>query len=212
MLPEFYHGPRPIREIRAVHDDATVRVYQAFSREIALPALEKQTFVAPFSFVLSWASWIKPSFLWTMKRTAWGKYTRIGNKGTPENEGNAVILGVDVKRSFFDWILSVAQVTHFPPGFEKRAWHRLMKECSVYVQWDPEKDLFGRKRTWKAIQIGLKTPVLRKYADSIVRIVDMGDSIREIVETKDVEKKIYLLPNEGIYQVADDKMTNLRMR
>jgi len=147
MLHEIYHGPRPIREIRAVFDDETIWVYQAFSREIALPALEKQTFVPPFAFVLSWASWIKPSFLWTMKRTNWGRNMRIGNKGTSENEGNAIVLAVDVRRVFFDDVLASAQSTHYPRGYNNKEWGALMKKSIAYVQWDPEKTLFGEKRS-----------------------------------------------------------------
>lgn len=40
----------PTHEIRADYDAHTITVYQAYSRDIALPALQAKKFVAPFSF------------------------------------------------------------------------------------------------------------------------------------------------------------------
>jgi hypothetical protein len=48
-------------EIRADYDKNTITLYQAYSRAIALPALEHQHFVSPFS--LNRMTRIKPSFL-----------------------------------------------------------------------------------------------------------------------------------------------------
>jgi hypothetical protein len=206
MIAEYYYGPRPAREVRAVYDAWTIRVYQAFEASVALPALEAQTFVPPFKFVISWASWIKPSFLWIMTRTAWGTQTRIGNKGRPEHKGNAFVLGIDVQRDFFDHILRIARSTHYPEGYDKGEWKIRMREAQAYIQWDPEKDLNGQRREWKAIQVGLKTPVLKKYAESIVRISDMRDLISEIVETSTIEEKIKLLPDEVAYDKVDSKV------
>src|SRR5262249_6801183 len=53
-------------EIRADFDARSIVVYQAFSSAIALPALEAQRLVPPFSFQRM--TWIKPSFLWLMER------------------------------------------------------------------------------------------------------------------------------------------------
>ena len=36
------------RQIRAVFDDETITVYQAYRKEIALPAVKHQKFVSPF--------------------------------------------------------------------------------------------------------------------------------------------------------------------
>ena len=57
----------PYRQVRALFDDETVTVYQAYSSSIAGPAVEAQTFVAPFK--TDRMSWIKPSFLWMMYRS-----------------------------------------------------------------------------------------------------------------------------------------------
>ncbi len=207
----FYNSRHPFREIRVVYNDNTIRVYQAFSSAIAIPALKHQKFVPPFRFEVSWASWIKPSFLWTMKRTNWGEYTRIGNKGGPEHKGDTVILGIDIRREFFDYVISIGQLTHYPEGYDKTEWHSLMKKAKVYVQWDPEKMISGERREHKSIQIGLRTPVLNEYNESIVSITDMCELIDKIKSEPEKDKKISLLPDEQPYPVTEEIISNLKM-
>ena len=59
------------REIRANYDATGIVIYQAYREQIARPALASQRFVAPFS--LNRMTWIKPSFLWMMERSNWGR-------------------------------------------------------------------------------------------------------------------------------------------
>ena len=54
------------RNIYAVFNDKTMRVYQAYNNEIADEALKLGKFGSKFS--LSRMTWIKPSFLWMMYR------------------------------------------------------------------------------------------------------------------------------------------------
>ena len=54
------------RNIYAVFDDKTIRVYQAYNNEIADEALKLGRFGSKFS--LTRMTWIKPSFLWMMYR------------------------------------------------------------------------------------------------------------------------------------------------
>ncbi|WP_433633083.1 DUF4291 family protein [Nocardia sp. CA-120079] len=61
----------PTRQIRASYDDSTVAVYQAYSPQIAEPAVAAGTFVSPFK--RERMTWIKPSFLWMMYRCGWGR-------------------------------------------------------------------------------------------------------------------------------------------
>ncbi|KVO23820.1 DUF4291 family protein [Burkholderia ubonensis] len=53
----------PLRQIRAMYDDRTIRVYQAYSDAIADSAITHGTFVSP-PFKTERMTWIKPSFLW----------------------------------------------------------------------------------------------------------------------------------------------------
>ena len=61
----------PAREIRALYSDTTIRVYQAYSNEIADTAIRNGTFISP-PFKMGRMTWIKPSFLWMMYRAGWG--------------------------------------------------------------------------------------------------------------------------------------------
>jgi len=54
------------RNIYAVFDEKTIRVYQAYNNEIADEALKLGKFGSKFS--LNRMTWIKPSFLWMMYR------------------------------------------------------------------------------------------------------------------------------------------------
>lgn len=57
------------QEIRAVFDDSTITVYQAYNKYIATAAVKAQTFVPPFK--TDRMTWIKPSLLWMMYRSGW---------------------------------------------------------------------------------------------------------------------------------------------
>lgn len=210
MRLSFYREPRPYREIRAVYDEPFVRVYQAFHEAIALPALEQQTFVEPFNFNRGF-SWIKPSFLWTMARTNWGEYSCIEHRHNSANKTK--ILGIEIERTFFDSVLACAQLTHFEddPNQDKTEWRKLLTQAKVVVQWDPEKTLTGSRRAFRAIQIGLKRPILRDYAQAIIKITDMAETIAEIQAAETEEAKIVLLPNENSYPVSDKIRKRLHM-
>ncbi|MGL4668181.1 MAG: DUF4291 family protein [Saezia sp.] len=94
----------PYQQIRAVYDEQSIRVYQAYSKEIALPALKAQRFVAPFK--LTRMTWIKPSFLWMMYRAGYGL----------KDDGQAYILAIDIKREGFDWALEHSCGSKAPEG------------------------------------------------------------------------------------------------
>jgi len=56
----------PYRQIRALYDDETITVYQAYSPSIALAAIEQQKLNASSDFKLGRMTWIKPSWCWMM--------------------------------------------------------------------------------------------------------------------------------------------------
>ena len=80
------------RNIYAVFDDKTIRVYQAYSNEIADEALKLGKFGSKFS--LTRMTWIKPSFLWMMYRSSWAS-----------KQGQERILAIDLKKEGFDEIV-----------------------------------------------------------------------------------------------------------
>ncbi|MPY91460.1 MAG: DUF4291 family protein, partial [Luteitalea sp.] len=81
---------RTLRELRALYSARSIVVYQAYPRSIALAALEAQRLVPPFR--LERTTWIKPSFLWMMYRSAWGR-----------KSGQEHILKITLHRDDFDW-------------------------------------------------------------------------------------------------------------
>jgi hypothetical protein len=120
-------------EIRADFDRETFVVYQAYAPAIARPALEAQRFVPPFS--LHRMTWIKPSFLWLMHRSNWGR-----------KRGQECVLAVRIKRSAWDKALALAVPTSFEPSLFRSAkdWQDEFANAQVHVQWDPERSLRGR--------------------------------------------------------------------
>src|ERR1043166_646592 len=88
----------PTHEIRADFDDETIVIYQAYPSEIALPALQHNRFIPPFS--LGRMTWIKPSFLWLMERSNWGR-----------KPGQEHILAVRITREGWEEALSQAVLT-----------------------------------------------------------------------------------------------------
>ena len=88
------------REIRALYTKDTIRVYQAYNKNIADEAVKKGTFGS--SFKLDRMTWIKPSFLWMMYRCGWGT-----------KEGQERLLAIDIKREAFDFIVKNAVISTF---------------------------------------------------------------------------------------------------
>src|SRR5579862_4679915 len=89
--------------IRAVYTDRTIRVYQAYGPEIAMPALETGRFVPPF--IRMRMTWIKPSFNWMIYRS-----------GCATKSGQEVVLGIDITREGFEWALENAALARYAPG------------------------------------------------------------------------------------------------
>lgn len=65
------HSPTPqtpYRQIRALYDEETITVYQAYSSAIADPAVKQQRLSASPAFSHTRMTWIKPSWAWMMYR------------------------------------------------------------------------------------------------------------------------------------------------
>ncbi|HEX8667324.1 MAG TPA: DUF4291 domain-containing protein [Allosphingosinicella sp.] len=185
----------PDRQIRAVYDDRTIRVYQAYSDQIAGAALAHGRFVSP-PFSLSRMTWIKPSFLWMMYRAGWGF----------KDEGQRRILAIDIARSGFDWALANACLSHAPPGMGREEWGRLKASKPVRIQWDPERDLHLRPLAHRAVQIGLGPDAARFYVDEwivrIAEVTDLAHRVHALVEGGRLDEAAALLPREKPYPGA----------
>jgi len=181
----------PYRQIRAVYDDATIRVYQAFNDQIADAALAAGRFVAPFS--RSRMTWIKPSFRWMMYRAGWGR----------KDDNQRRILAIDLRREGFEWALANSCPSHPDPAMTPQQWQQHRDATPVRIQWDPERDLHFHPLDHRSIQIGLGRPAVLRYVEEwIQRIEDitpLAHRMHALVQADRLEEAAALLPPERPY-------------
>src|SRR5262249_51090837 len=91
------------KHILAHYDEDTIVVYQAYRPSIGQYAIKNRAFGEDFSY--SRMSWIKPNFLWIMFRSGWGT-----------KEGQEIILGLRLRREFFDNLLARAVPSSWDPS------------------------------------------------------------------------------------------------
>ena len=82
------------RNIYAVFDDKTIRVYQAYNNEIADETLKLGRFGSKFS--LTRMIWIKPSFLWMMNWKTFSKGWIIMEGFRKKEENNIEIQNIGI--------------------------------------------------------------------------------------------------------------------
>jgi HD superfamily phosphohydrolase len=177
------------KQIRAVYDEKVVRIYQAYNSKIANEALRKGTFGTFFD--RSRMTWIKPSFLWMMYRSGWA------SKKNQER-----ILAIDIDRNAFKYLVENAIDSKYHEKFGSYAnWKRLIKESDIRAQWDPERDVYGKRLNERAIQIGLRGNMINKYVDEwIVNIVDITELVLELKYKIDNNQDISnYLPKERLF-------------
>ncbi len=154
----------PSYVIRAAQTESTIRVYQAFRPEIALPALAAGRFVPPFSRTRM--TWIKPSFNWMMYRSGYG-----------QKPGQEVVLAIDISVEGFQWALEHAVLSGFVSEIHSSwdRWRKLLSANPVRIQWDPARDWkCNEVEGQRAIQIGLSGDAVRRYVeDWTMRIEDV---------------------------------------
>jgi hypothetical protein len=185
------------REVRATFDQNSIVVYQAYRPEIADAAIKAGRFVAPFSF--GRMTWIKPSFLWLMERSNWGR-----------KAGQERILEVRIRRSGWDKALSEAVLTSYESRIHGStdAWRAQFEKAIVHVQWDPERSIHGSKLEHRSIQVGISREIIGEYVEHwIVELKDVTllvNKIRRLCEEGHFDKAKRLLPNEKRYEVCQE--------
>jgi hypothetical protein len=109
-------------------------------------------------------TWIKPSYLWLMHRSNWGR-----------KPGQERILAIRITRAGWDHALSHAVLTTGRP--------EEVAEAAVHVQWDPERSLRGAPLNHYSIQVGISRALIRVYADEWVTAVsDLTARTRTIAD------------------------------
>ena len=194
-LQQVTHWPKVGRHILAQYDTESIIVYQAYRPAIGNFAAEHGYFGGPFK--LSRMSWIKPNFLWMMYRCGWGT-----------KEGQEVVLAVRIKRSAFDYILSLAVHSIFNSDIyeTQEEWEKAVSESDVRLQWDPDHDPKGEKVERRAIQLGLRGKVIAKYArEWILDIQDISDFVAEQHEHAMAGNYDQLqTPTENVYSLKNE--------
>jgi hypothetical protein len=185
----------PERQIRALFTADTVTVHQAYSHEIADPALDAGTFVPPFK--LGRMTWIKPSFLWMMYRSGWAT-----------KPGQERILAIQITRDGFEWALAHAALSHYEPGTydSQQEWAERKQASSVRVQWDPDRSLTLAPLPHRAIQVGLSGDAVTRYLDQwiigITDITPLATSIHRHISAGDLDAASAELPAERAYSLS----------
>jgi len=188
-LEQVRSWPNTGRHILAQFDETSIYVYQAYRPSIAEYAVANQRFGGEFSY--SRMSWIKPNFLWMMYRAGWAT-----------KEGQERILAIRLRRIFFDELLrSSVRSSRDPERFDsEESWRLAVAESDVRLQWDPDHDPSGRALERRAVQIGIRGEMLRRYGErEVLSITDITDFVA--TQRRHVEDDVSLLevPSESVY-------------
>ncbi|XP_046555062.1 uncharacterized protein LOC124264349 [Haliotis rubra] len=181
--------PKSGRHILAHYDEKTVVVYQAFNPSIASYAVEHQEFGGD-SFSYTRMSWIKTNFLWMMYRCGWAA-----------KKDQQRVLAVTLTRDGFEEILANAYTVNFQKSRNVRT-----EDIEVRLQWDPDHTPSGEKVERRAIQLGLKGNMLKKYGKQfIVKIEDITPFVKEQRQIlMDKGQWEIHTPCERVYNVTND--------
>ncbi|GCE26763.1 hypothetical protein KDA_22470 [Dictyobacter alpinus] len=190
-LEQKQHWPERGQHIMAQFDNASIIVYQAYKPTIGHFAARNGYFGGNrFSFERM--SWIKPNFLWMMYRNGWGK-----------KENQEVTLAIRLQRAAFDSLLEQAVPSSYWPDVypSEAAWKQALEASSVRLQWDPDHGPAGQKLERRAIQLGLRGPVLEKFArEWIIDIEDISEFVRQQHQHVLIGDYTHLLtPRETVY-------------
>ncbi|MFF3763106.1 DUF4291 domain-containing protein [Streptomyces sp. NPDC001922] len=192
----------PKHQIRALHTDSTVTVYQAYAPGLGLPAAREGRF--PAAWKRDRMTWIKPSVLWMMYRCGWGT-----------KQDQETVLAVEITREGFEWALRHACLSHYERGVhaDLAAWKRELRRAPARVQWDPERDLHLRPLPHRSLQLGLSGEAARSYADewtvSITDVTPLAHQVHGLAREGALDDAARLLPEERPYPAGEELLAHL---
>jgi hypothetical protein len=172
-------------------------VYQAFNPAIAAYAVKHQKFGGS-AYSFSRMSWIKPNFLWMMYRAGWA---------TKEHQER--ILAIEIGLDKFEIILEQAVYSSFQADIYKNHddWKDAVNNSEVRLQWDPDHNPLGAKLQRRAIQLGMRGDILKKFASEwVVSIEDITDFVQKqgtLVVYKDLNN--LLVVKEQVIQIQNEE-------
>ncbi len=201
-LEQAERWPESGQHILAHYDDGTIIVYQAYNPSIGQYAIRHGRFGGDFSW--SRMSWIKPNFLWMMYRSGWGV-----------KNNQEITLDLRLSRKFFEEVLAQAVASSFSQSHfaNEKDWKAAVQSSDVRLQWDPDHAPNGAKETRRAIQLGLRGPVLERMGnDELLEVIDMSGFVseqREVLNTEVINALI--TPAEKVY-LPSDETTNAKLK
>ncbi len=162
------------RQILAEYDEEGIFVYQAFKPEIVEDAVAKGRFGKGFG--IERMTWIKPSFAWILYRSGYAtkhNQERIVKVKIPHAAWHQILSGA---------VLSKHDTDLYPDSYD---WKVALDRSEAVVQWDPERDVWLRPLEERAIQVGIRSALIRLYAyDWPLSITDVTPLARAIAEAK----------------------------
>lgn len=190
--------PKKGKQIIGRLENETIIVYQAFNPNIANYAVKNQKFGGEhYSF--NRMSWIKPGFLWMMYRAGWAS-----------KDHQQKILAITISLKHFETILSEATISSFDREIfaTREEWKSELANTEVRLQWDPDHDPFGNKQERKAIQLGMKGDILKKFCTEwIIKIEDITKFVKEEYEKVKANQIDDLnIPYEEVITIMDEKI------
>ncbi|WP_431266085.1 DUF4291 domain-containing protein [Roseateles chitinivorans] len=195
LTQQALHWPREGAHVLAHFDDRSIVVYQAYRPSIGRYALAHGRFGGP-DYSFDRMSWIKPNFLWMMYRCGWGM-----------KEGQEIVLGLRLRREFFDDVLRQAVASSFAAsGMSNRdAWAEAVQRSDVRLQWDPDHAPSGAKLQRRAVQLGLRGKVLRALSEEgLLEVIDMSPFVASQRPWATDESSELVTPVERVYRPKGD--------
>ena len=120
------------------------------------------------------------------------------------------ILAIEIPLSAFETILEQAVYSSFQADVyaTHEDWTQALNQSEVRLQWDPDHDPSGKKLQRRAVQLGMKGAILKRFAtDWIVSIEDITDFVQEqgrLVAQNDldnlvvIKEQVILIQNESV--------------
>ena len=184
-----------LKKVYAHFDEEGVYVYQAFKPATVKFAVENGTFGKGFG--LDRITWIKPSLGWMLRRSEYASKHRM-----------EAIAKIKLSHEAWIEILSQSIETHWNPSLfsVEDDWKQKLDKSDVIHQWDPERDLQGKRLERQAIQIGIRGEVIKKYVQEYITGVEditaLALKIGEIVKKRG--SKFPEVPEEKEYPFSDE--------
>lgn len=187
--------PQSGQHILAHQSDTHLVIYQAYKPTIADYVVKHQT-LGGNDFSFNRMSWIKPNFLWMMYRCGWA-----------EKENQERVLAIWISKPMFEEILEQAAFASFAQGTysDHDEWKNELATKDVRLQWDH--DPYGNKQERRAIQLGLKGDILKRFAGQIAGIEDVTDFVKQQKSLLDANRLDELMvPVESVFRPADEAL------